>query len=166
MFFKVIIEGGHVGAGKSCEAVRYFEARDAITLFNLLKIYPGIKCKHSGCGISMIIPISEKEYRNGKQREKKDPYYSRLYFRITMISNCKLRPFFPYRDLSKLTDMKTRDYSDGGLGLLYRGQKLSTGYRVMARIDALEISDRKAEVVWSMSVPDGFFMSGLKWMLH
>ena len=68
------MEGGHVGAGKSYEMVRYFEDDDIFGV--LAKSYhtPRVKKKEFGAGIKLIKEISWREYLTGKGREKRDPY--------------------------------------------------------------------------------------------
>jgi hypothetical protein len=78
MFFKVVMDGGHMGAGKSCEFIRYFEADDTMDLFDLLKAFPGLKNKDSASSIRLIESISEEAFERGKQADRTDPYYSRI----------------------------------------------------------------------------------------
>jgi hypothetical protein len=54
MYFKVIMEGGHMGAGKSCEMLRYYEAENAMVLFRFLQSYPAVKVKNAGLGIKLV----------------------------------------------------------------------------------------------------------------
>lgn len=76
MFFKLILEGGHLGAGKSYDMVRYFKGTDLISVMDSALKTPRVKKKESGQGIKLIQPISEKEYLLGKTREANDPYLS------------------------------------------------------------------------------------------
>jgi hypothetical protein len=78
MFFKLILEGGHLGAGKSYDIVRYFKGRDILSVLSWAFHIPRAKKKESGKGIKLIKEISEKEYLVGKEREKKDPYLNPL----------------------------------------------------------------------------------------
>ena len=82
MYFKVILEGGHVGAGKSFEMVRYFEAENAIVLLKYLESYPALKFKSRGAGITLVKPISKEEYLLKKDLERNDPYPERKYVRF------------------------------------------------------------------------------------
>jgi hypothetical protein len=77
MFFKLILEGGHVGAGKSYDMVRYFRGTDIISVMDSAMKTPRAKKKEGGQGIKLIEPISEKEYVRGKTNEADDPYLNR-----------------------------------------------------------------------------------------
>ncbi len=74
MFFKLILEGGHLGAGKSYDIVKYLKGRDIVSVLSWAFNIPRAKKKDSGKGIKLIKEISEKEYLVGKKREKTDPY--------------------------------------------------------------------------------------------
>ncbi len=74
MFFKLILEGGHLGAGKSYDIVRYLKGRDILSVLSWAFHIPRTKKKETGKGIKLIKEISEKEYLLGKKREKRDPY--------------------------------------------------------------------------------------------
>ena len=74
MFFKLILEGGHLGAGKSYDIVRYLKGRDIVSVLKWAFQIPRAKKKESGKGVKLIKEISEKEYLLGKKREKRDPY--------------------------------------------------------------------------------------------
>jgi hypothetical protein len=74
MFFKLILEGGHLGAGKSYDIVRFLRGRDIVSVLSWAFFIPRAKKKESGKGIKLIKEISEKEYMVGKKREKTDPY--------------------------------------------------------------------------------------------
>lgn len=76
MFFKLILAGGHVGAGKSYDMVRYFKGKDIISVMDSALKAPRVKKKHGGQGIKLIQPISEEEYLLGKTNETDDPYLS------------------------------------------------------------------------------------------
>ena len=82
MFFKLILEGGHLGAGKSYDIVRYLKGRDILSVLSWAFHIPRAKKKESGKGIKLIKEISEKEYLLGKKREKKDPYLNPLKRRL------------------------------------------------------------------------------------
>lgn len=74
MFFKLVLEAGHVGAGKSYDMVRYFRGKDIISVMDSALRTPRVKKKGRGQGIKLIQPISEKEYFLGKIIEADDPY--------------------------------------------------------------------------------------------
>jgi len=77
MYFKLVMEGGHVGAGKSYDMVRYFEGDDIFGVFSRAFRTPRLKKKEFGSGVKLIQEISWREYIAGKGRERKDPYLNR-----------------------------------------------------------------------------------------
>ena len=77
MYFKLVMEGGHVGAGKSYEMVRYFEGDDIFYVLASSLHTPRLKKKEFGGGIKFIKEISLREYITGKKRERRDPYLNR-----------------------------------------------------------------------------------------
>ncbi|OGP93303.1 MAG: hypothetical protein A2Z19_02440 [Deltaproteobacteria bacterium RBG_16_54_18] len=74
MYFKLVMEGGHVGAGKSYDMVRYFEGDDIFGVMARTRHIPRLKKKAFGSGIKLIKEISWREYIAGKGEERKDPY--------------------------------------------------------------------------------------------
>jgi hypothetical protein len=74
MFFKLILEGGHLGAGKSYDIVKYLKGRDILAVLSWAFNVPRVKKKESGKGIKLIKEISKQEYMLGKMRERRDPY--------------------------------------------------------------------------------------------
>ena len=76
MYFKLVMEAGHVGAGKSCDMVRYFEGDDIFGVFARSRRIPRLKKKESGTSIKLIKEISRQEYIYGKGREGRNPFHS------------------------------------------------------------------------------------------
>lgn len=74
MYFKLVMEGGHVGAGKSYDMVRYFQGDDIFGILARTCSIPRLKKKEFGGGIKFIKEISWREYLTGKGKEKRDPY--------------------------------------------------------------------------------------------
>jgi len=74
MFFKLILESGHVGAGKSYEMVRYLQGRDIFSVLFSASHFPRVKKKGSRKGIKLIQEITRREYLQGRMREREDPY--------------------------------------------------------------------------------------------
>ena len=70
----MVMEGGHVGAGKSYEMVRYFDGDDIFGVLAQSLHTPRLKKKSTGSGIKLIKEISRREYMTGKGREKTDLY--------------------------------------------------------------------------------------------
>jgi hypothetical protein len=77
MYFKLVMEGGHVGAGKSCDMVRFFEGDNIFCVLATSFRTPRLKKKEFGSGIKLIKEISWREFIAGKRREKRDPYLTR-----------------------------------------------------------------------------------------
>ena len=62
MYYKVILQFGHVGAGKSFEVVRYFKSDDVNALLSRLREQPCLKDKSTLKSISLVEEISAREY--------------------------------------------------------------------------------------------------------
>ncbi|MBN2208070.1 MAG: hypothetical protein JW759_02070 [Candidatus Coatesbacteria bacterium] len=75
MYFKVVVECGHVGAGKSIEAVRYWQAKSLSEALSSASALPRAKRK-SMRSVKSVIPISKREYVLGLRVEADDPYLS------------------------------------------------------------------------------------------
>ncbi len=74
MYFKLILEGGHVGAGKALDTVRYFRAENTVDAFELANRVPRVKGKSLGTGVKLIQQVSIEEYREGLRKTSADPY--------------------------------------------------------------------------------------------
>ncbi len=74
MYYKVLMEGGHMGAGKSYDMCRYFSVSNVGVIFDLLKKMPRLKSKGAGRSVKLIEPISKEEFRKGRSSEARDPY--------------------------------------------------------------------------------------------
>ena len=68
MYYKLILETGHVGAGKSLEKVKYFQGGDILTVFEKAHSIPRVKKKERRRGILFIQQISRWEYEKGLRR--------------------------------------------------------------------------------------------------
>ncbi|MBE9503579.1 MAG: hypothetical protein IME96_05335 [Proteobacteria bacterium] len=77
MYYKVLMEGGHVGAGKSYDMTRYFKADNIGSIYDLLHKMPRLKSKGLGKSVKLIQPVSEEEFIKGRHCEKRDPYLMR-----------------------------------------------------------------------------------------
>jgi len=80
MYFKLVMEVGHVGAGKSYEMVRYFEGNDIFGVLARSRHTPRLKKKEFGGGVKLIKEISWREYIYGKGGERRDPYLNHSGF--------------------------------------------------------------------------------------
>jgi len=59
MFFKLILEGGHLGAGKSYDIVRYLKGRDIVSVLTWAFHIPRAKKKETGKGVKLINAMVE-----------------------------------------------------------------------------------------------------------
>ena len=73
MYFRVVVECGHVGAGKSFEAVRYWQARNASHALSSASALPRAKKKNLTV-VKSVMPITRKEYDLGLKEEAFNPY--------------------------------------------------------------------------------------------
>ena len=163
MFFKVLMDGGHMGSGKSCEFVRYFEAEDAMDLFDLLRAFPGLKNKDSASGIRLVQTIDEDEFERGQLVEQEDPYYSRAAKRSRNVAECIINPIGSYLGNGKIM-ASTKECSRGGFSARYKGLELPSGTKCLVSISALGKNNKKAELIWSLSISDDSWLSGFKWL--
>lgn len=161
--FKVVMEGGHMGSGKSCEFVRYFEAEDAMDLFGLLKAFPGLKNKDSASGISMVKAIYEAEFERGQSAEQEDPYYSRRSKRSRNVAECIIKPIDSHSGNGKIIG-RIRECSKDGFSARYKGLELTSGIKCLVSISDLGKNNKKAELVWTLAISDDSFLSGFKWL--
>lgn len=166
MYFKVIMEGGHMGAGKSFEMLRYFEAENAIILLRYLENYPALKSKGSGIGISLVKPISRDEYLEGRDVEQQDPYNKmRLYVRFDVNEECLLESVMTDAPTAyRLIKGRTVNYSNDGLMVKHEGKRLSDDDVFLVTVESMGIFTKKAKVVWGMKDEEGLYSSGLKWI--
>jgi len=65
MFYKVITECGHLGAGKGFERVWFLKGTDPITMLQMVRKLPRVKRKETSLGIKLIKKISREEYLIG-----------------------------------------------------------------------------------------------------
>lgn len=74
MYYKVLMEGGHMGAGKSYDMTRYLRADNLFSIFDILASMPRLKSKGVGKSVKLITPVSRDEFVRGKDGEAHDPY--------------------------------------------------------------------------------------------
>ncbi len=63
-----------MGAGKSYDLERYYEARDMLSAFLKALSLSRVKKNPNGTGIYSIERVGLEEYYCGKQKEREDPY--------------------------------------------------------------------------------------------
>ncbi len=66
MFFKVILECGHVGAGNCHEITKFIESKDPVTAFQIAGRMGMVKKKKGLRGVKLLKRISPEEYMYGK----------------------------------------------------------------------------------------------------
>jgi hypothetical protein len=88
-YFKVVLKGGHMGAGKSYDLVRYCEARDIFSAYRGALSLSRVKKNPNGTSIYSVEMVPLDEYFRGKGREKQDPYLN--YRPRAMRSACTSR---------------------------------------------------------------------------
>lgn len=163
MYFKVTIEAGLNRAADSFNIVRYIEAENTVVLFDELEKMPGLSSKELGYEITMVKPVSEKEFLKRKVDEEKNPHLLRIHVRFDVSERCKITPIQPDEENSKPFDAKTIDLSAGGFGIKYSGEKLEEGSLVKVTIEKLKIINKEARVRWNGGGSDEF-RSGLEWL--
>ena len=77
MYYKLILENGHIGAGKSLETVRFFRGESPVDMFDIAARIPRVKGKNRGTGVKLIQSISKDEYIQGIRQVAGDKYLSR-----------------------------------------------------------------------------------------
>lgn len=68
MFYKVITECGHLGAGKGFERVWFFAGRDPLSILNKARTLPGVKRKDTSLAIKLVKRVTRGEYLKGKRK--------------------------------------------------------------------------------------------------
>ncbi len=77
MYYKVLMEGGHMGAGKSYDMARYLQADNLVSILDALKRMPRLKIKGFSKAVKEITAISREEFCQGKKMEGRDNYLTR-----------------------------------------------------------------------------------------
>lgn len=68
MFYKVITECGHLGAGKGFERVWFLAGPDPFSVLNKARTLPRVKRKDTSLAIKLIKRVTREEYLQGKNR--------------------------------------------------------------------------------------------------
>jgi len=71
-YYLVVVECGHVGAGKCLEVTRYFQGYNLVSTYLSTLYMPRSKKKTDS--IKLIKEISYEEYVQGKKLEKENSY--------------------------------------------------------------------------------------------
>ena len=94
-----------------------------------------------------------------------DEKYSplRQTLRIRNRKKCILRQAHLNTEGVEAYFVETLDYSYGGLGIIFDGDKLSVGNRYYVYIEPLNIIRKAARIVWIKSC-NGDYKAGLQWL--
>lgn len=65
MYYKVIMECGHIGAGNNHEKIWFIKGRDPVSVLKTATRLPGVKKKHTLNSVKLIQEITRDDYRNG-----------------------------------------------------------------------------------------------------
>lgn len=68
MFYKIITECGHAGAGNRLDKVWFMKGRDPLNALEKAKRLPGVKRKASTVAIKLIQEITRGEYYRRNRR--------------------------------------------------------------------------------------------------
>ena len=79
MFYKIVVECGHVGAGKGYDVVRYFQGENVPDVLTVIKKMPRVKAKKTSKSVKLIKSITEKEYRSGLDVQHANPYLVKVH---------------------------------------------------------------------------------------
>lgn len=122
MFFKLILESGHVGAGKSYDMVRYIEGKDIFSVLSTASRFPRVKKKGNRKGIKLIQEITRREYLQGRMRERDDPYLNTRRRRAKWIRRKVSTPSALARVIRERGNGENQHYSghEHGVMLLWR----------------------------------------------
>lgn len=100
--------------------------------------------------------------KGGVPDEKSYPC-KRRHLRMRMVERCLLKPEKAAQPDSAALESRTLDYSKGGISVEYSGDELSKGDLASVVVDALDICEKIARVVWSKNM-GGVKRSGLCWL--
>lgn len=68
MYYKIVMEAGHMGAGKSLEMVRYYRGSNILSMYEKAHAFPRVKKKERRRGVISIQQISRLEYEEGLRK--------------------------------------------------------------------------------------------------
>lgn len=69
MYYKVIMECGHIGAGNNHEKVWFIKGKGAISALMTATRLPGVKKKHTLNSVKLIKEITREDYRTGLSKK-------------------------------------------------------------------------------------------------
>ncbi|HAG50977.1 MAG: hypothetical protein A2X87_01645 [Deltaproteobacteria bacterium GWC2_42_51] len=65
MFYKIIIECGHMGAGNGLERIWFIKGENPLVVLQKARKLPRVKRKETSLAIKLIQEISKEEYISG-----------------------------------------------------------------------------------------------------
>ncbi|MBE9504409.1 MAG: hypothetical protein IME96_09560 [Proteobacteria bacterium] len=136
-----------MGAGKSWEMLRFYEAENAMVLFRFLQSYPAVKSKNVGVGIKLVEPVSRDEYLRGKTKEKIDPLAKRDSVRFNIVELCTLEPVTPENPCPEPMVASTADYSVNSIAVKCAGNNIAIGSVFHLTVESIGIIKKKVEVM-------------------
>jgi len=77
MYYRLVVENGHVGAGKSIDTVRYFMAENPVDLFSNAARIPRAKGKANASGVKLIERVTRDQYEQGLALTQNNVYLAR-----------------------------------------------------------------------------------------
>lgn len=78
-YFEVILENGHMGAGNSYDAKRYFKGSDMLSVISKIRSLPRIKKRHTIEAVKEIRPVTKREYIQGNLERLRNPHLFRVW---------------------------------------------------------------------------------------
>lgn len=158
MYFKVVIEAGQMRAEDTFQIIRFVEAANTVSLFEMLEETPGLMTEELGYAVTMVKAVSKREFEAGRIEEERELNRLRIHVRFKIKKACLIAPWSGVSIAGE-----TIDISAGGAGVSYIGELIPRGVKVKLTIEDLQLNNKVAEVVWSVSRPDINIM-GLRWI--
>ncbi len=75
MFYKIIVECGHMGAGNSFDRVLFIKGENPLIVLQRARTMPQVKRKETSLAVKLIKEISKEEYVNGINSKKASARY-------------------------------------------------------------------------------------------
>ncbi|MBI3398883.1 MAG: hypothetical protein HY026_06605 [Deltaproteobacteria bacterium] len=75
MFYKIITECGHMGAGNSIDRVWFIKGENPLLVLHKARRLPMVKRKNTTLAVKLIKEISKEEYISGINSKRAAVYY-------------------------------------------------------------------------------------------
>lgn len=72
MFYKIIIECGHMGAGNSIDGIWFIKGENPLDVLQKARKLPRVKRKETSLAIKLIKEISKEEYVSGIMAKRQE----------------------------------------------------------------------------------------------